>query len=438
MGEAAESDSIATPVPRARLRDRLLAIVLDPANVLGVVLLLAFVVRAVWLDQPPGGLIWDEAYYVNAARVIDGLPVPPQEHYADAPPGIDPNAEHPPLGKVLIALSISVLGDGPLGWRLPSLVAGMVALFAFYGIVRGAGAGPWLAILALALLAFDNLTHVHGRIATLDILVLAPMLVGAWLASRGRWALAGIAIGIALLVKLTAVFAAVALVLLLILEVLGGRRDRALLGRTARRIAAFGVSLVVVWVVGLWALDLRFTTFTSPVDHVRHMLAYGANLDAADRSRGVGCSGSSEPWQWLINECQIGYFKVTENPTGDPNVTRTTVEFRGALNAFLAGRDAACARVRRLGRVASARPARHVGDDLGGRELPALRGAGAGLGPRHVPLLHAARGPGGRGGGRGVHHPCRAPTRRPLGLRGAVRGGRRRVLPVPDHPLTRR
>ena len=67
------------------------------------------------------------------------------------------------------------------------------------------------------------------------------------------------------------------------------------------------------------------------------MLTYGANLDAADRSRGVGCSGSSEPWQWLINECQIGYFKVTENPTGDPNVTRTTVEFRGALNAFLAG-----------------------------------------------------------------------------------------------------
>ena len=145
VAEAAESDSIATPVPRAGLRDRLLAIVLDPANVLGLVLLLAFVVRAVWLDQPPGGLIWDEAYYVNAARVIDGLPVPPQEHYADAPPGIDPNAEHPPLGKVLIALSISVLGDGPLGWRLPSLVAGMVALFAFYGIVRGAGAGPWLA-----------------------------------------------------------------------------------------------------------------------------------------------------------------------------------------------------------------------------------------------------------------------------------------------------
>jgi predicted membrane-bound dolichyl-phosphate-mannose-protein mannosyltransferase len=332
MGEA-----IASPPSRPALRDRALAAVLDPANVLAAVLLLAFIVRGIWLDQPPGGLIWDEVYYVNAARVIDGLPVAPGDHYADAPAGIDPNAEHPPLGKVIIAASMSVLGDDPLGWRLPSIVAGMLGLLAFYGIVRGAGAGPWLAIFALSLLAFDNLTMVHGRIATLDILVVAPMLIAAWLAARGRWALAGVAVGVALLVKLTAVFAALALVLFLLLELLAGARDRALARRMARRSVAFAVPLVIVWFVGLWALDLRFTTFTSPVDHLRHMLTYGTSLEAADRSRGVGCGGSSEPWQWLINECQIGYFKVSENPTGDPNVTRTTVEFRGALNAFLAG-----------------------------------------------------------------------------------------------------
>jgi len=337
VGEAADGEAIPTAAPRDRVRDRALAVVQDPVNVLGVVLLLAFVVRGIWLDQPPGGLIWDEAYYVNAARVIDGLPVPPQDHYADAPAGIDPNAEHPPLGKVVIATSISLLGDGPLGWRLPSIVAGMLVLFAFYGIVRGAGAGTWLAILALALLAFDNLTFVHGRIATLDILVLAPMLVGAWLASRGRWALAGVAVGIALLVKLTAIFAALALALFLLIELASGRRDRALVRRTVKRGGIFVVPMLIVWLVGLWALDLRYTTFTSPVDHLRHMLTYGANLEQVDRSRGVGCTGSSEPWQWLINECQLGYFKVTENPTDDPSVTRTTVEFRGALNAFLAG-----------------------------------------------------------------------------------------------------
>jgi len=338
VAEAAEGETSATmPARPVGLRDRVVAVVLDPANVLGLVLLLAFVVRGIWLDQPPGGLIWDESYYVNAARVIDGLPVPPGDNYADARAGIDPNAEHPPLGKVAIAASIAVFGDGALGWRLPSILAGMLALVAFYGIMRGAGAGPWLAILALVLLAFDNLTMVHGRIGTLDILVLAPMLVAAWLASRGRWAWAGVAVGIALLVKLTAVFAALALGLFLLLELIGGRRDRALVRRTVKRGAVFAIPLVIVWFAGLWALDLRFTTFTSPVDHVRHMLEYGANLEQADRSRGVGCSGSSEPWQWLINECQLGYFRVTENPTGDPNVTRTTVEFRGALNAFLAG-----------------------------------------------------------------------------------------------------
>jgi predicted membrane-bound dolichyl-phosphate-mannose-protein mannosyltransferase len=336
VGEASEGQARVTRPAGDGLRQRALALALDPANVLGVVLLLALVLRGIWLDQPPGGLIWDETYYVNAARVIDGLPIPAGDHYADAPAGIDPNAEHPPLGKVVIAASMSVFGDSALGWRLPSIVAGMLALLAFYGIVRRAGAGPWLAILALALLAFDNLTLVHGRIGTLDILFVAPMLIGAWLASRGRWGWAGVAIGIALLVKLTAIFAALALGILLLLELVGGWRDRAPVRRTVKRGVTFAVPLLVVWFVGLWALDLRFTTFTSPVAHLQHMVSYGANLEQADRSRGVGCSGSSEPWQWLLNECQIGYFKVTENPTGDPNVTRTTVEFRGALNAFLA------------------------------------------------------------------------------------------------------
>jgi len=51
--------------------------------------------------------------------------------------------------------------------------------------VRDAGETAWLGTLVVGLLAFDNLTMVHGRIATLDMLVLAPILVGSWLALRG-------------------------------------------------------------------------------------------------------------------------------------------------------------------------------------------------------------------------------------------------------------
>src|SRR3954451_18801258 len=74
--------------------------------------------RLIWLDKPAGSLIFDEGYYVNAARVILNLPTPDKVHYGDAPRGIDPNSEHPPLGKLLIAVSMRLFGDNAWGWRL--------------------------------------------------------------------------------------------------------------------------------------------------------------------------------------------------------------------------------------------------------------------------------------------------------------------------------
>ncbi|MEM2992102.1 MAG: hypothetical protein QW467_02360, partial [Candidatus Caldarchaeum sp.] len=51
-----------------------------------------------------GGLVFDEAHYVPAVRkLLRGESV---------------NHEHPPLSKLLIAASMLVFGDNPLGWRL--------------------------------------------------------------------------------------------------------------------------------------------------------------------------------------------------------------------------------------------------------------------------------------------------------------------------------
>src|SRR5437867_3772734 len=74
------------------------------------------------------GLIFDELYYVNAARRIIGREVPKDEPYADAPAGHDPNAEHPPLAKLIMAGGMLAFGDGPLGWRFGSVVFGTLAI----------------------------------------------------------------------------------------------------------------------------------------------------------------------------------------------------------------------------------------------------------------------------------------------------------------------
>lgn len=309
----------------------------DPARVTLLLLLAALVLRALWLTLPPRGLIFDESFYVNAARIIDGLPASP--HYSGSPIGLDPNTEHPPLGKVLIAASITVFGDNGLGWRLPSVIAAMIALVVVYQIVRTTDRSPWLAVLVLGLVSLDNLTFVHGRIGTLDMLVLAPMLLGSWLALRRRWVLAGVAMGIALLVKLTALYGIGAVLLFLLLsEGPDWWRRRRVPPRDLLGPLTFALVSVAVFLGGLAALDARFTTFASPFDHIARMVSYGASLDAP-QTVGICPEADSKPWQWLFNECQIQYLRVdVTSRAGDQVVAAVAkIDFRGALNPLLAG-----------------------------------------------------------------------------------------------------
>jgi 4-amino-4-deoxy-L-arabinose transferase-like glycosyltransferase len=311
----------------------------DPPRALAVLLGVAFVLRVLWLNLPPGSLIFDEVYYVNAARVILGWPVAPGQHYGGSPIGFDPNQEHPPLGKLLIAGSMAIFGDTGIGWRLPSVIAAMVVLVSISRIVRDTDRSPWLGVLVVALVAFDNLSFVDGRIGTLDTLVLAPMLVGSWLALRRRWVLAGVAVGIALLIKITALYAVGAIVLYVLLtDGPSWWRARRIPLDDASGPVAFVLFTFAVALGGLGILDSRFSAVVNPIDHIRQMLSYGANL--ARSANTDTCSGiDSRPWQWLFNDCQINYFRTAVNVTSGGKVisSTATIDFRGAMNPILVG-----------------------------------------------------------------------------------------------------
>src|SRR5829696_7215898 len=89
-----------------------------PEVILLMVLAVSLFFRVLKLNEPDRLTLFDERYYVNAARTILGLPRPSGVPYELFPGGKDPNLEHPPLGKLLIAASIGGAGDNPLGWRL--------------------------------------------------------------------------------------------------------------------------------------------------------------------------------------------------------------------------------------------------------------------------------------------------------------------------------
>jgi dolichyl-phosphate-mannose-protein mannosyltransferase len=318
-----------------RVIDRVRAQV-TPARALILLLGASIFLRTFRLREPKQAVIFDETYYVNAARIILGWHVDKGDPYAGEPHGLDPNHEHPPLGKLFIAGSMKLFGDDPLGWRLPSLVAGVAAIVLVYLIVRAAGRDPWLGVIAATVFAFDNLVFVHSRIATLDMPSVALMLLGAWLWMLRRPLLAGAAFAVAVLVKLPSVYGFAAVVLLALGSLIWHRRRAGVWSRDEiRRTALLVGGFVVVGTAGLWILDLAVTPYNTPWAHLRFMLDYGFSLSR----RGGPANVESNPWQWLANQVHMPYFKVDQDVSVNGKVvsTRALTDFEGAMNPVVIG-----------------------------------------------------------------------------------------------------
>jgi dolichyl-phosphate-mannose--protein O-mannosyl transferase len=341
-----------------RVRAQARRLVTHPrAPVIALVLILAYSLgaRVFYLGEPCSSpcktgrshaLIFDEAYYVNAARVIAGIHPPAGVPYAQAPLHKDPNAEHPQLAKLIIAGGIELFGDNPWGWRLGSVLFGLIAIVAMYALVRAARGSPWLAVGASGVMALDNLMLIHGRIATLDIYTIAMVLVAAALYVRG-WALAaGLALGIAACMKLVGLGVIPAFVLLEALRVAWARGRQPGIWRTlwarARPLLVMLAATLATLLLGVWLLDLAMPAYDpgahvtyagSPFTHIGHMLSYAANLKAVPNATGI----SSTPWQWLLDQKPIDYSRVAVNSLSGGHIVASRAVFaaRGEINPFI-------------------------------------------------------------------------------------------------------
>lgn len=162
---------------------------------------LAFLAMALNRLTIPSKPFFDEVHYLPAARAILALSQPL-------------NTEHPLLGKELIALGMALLGDRPLGWRLPATLVTTAGLFAAMRAVWWTTRSPPATLLAGALLATNFTLLVTARIAMLDAFMLGFAAIALWLCARAvaqplsarrDLALAGAALGASLASKWTAV-----------------------------------------------------------------------------------------------------------------------------------------------------------------------------------------------------------------------------------------
>jgi len=338
--------AVSTRADLDRVR-RLLGDPRAPLVALAAILALSLGARVLQIQQPCQSpcttpaehtLIFDEAFYVNAARVIAGIHPPASAAYGTAPLGRDPNAEHPQLAKVVIAAGIGLFGDDPWGWRLGSVLFGLIAMGALYALVRGAGGSRWLGAGAVAVMALDNLMLVHGRIATLDIYAVAMMLVAGALYVRRRPWLVGAALGVGACMKVVALYLLVALVLYEAVPMLhppAGHRRR--LADLWPLLACVFTSAVCFFGL-LWALDLLVPAFDpgtgklyagSPFTHFSHMITYAASLKTTPHAHGI----ASTAWQWLLDQKPIDYARVAVNEIvrGKTVASHATIDFRGEM-----------------------------------------------------------------------------------------------------------
>jgi dolichyl-phosphate-mannose-protein mannosyltransferase len=102
--------------------------------------------------------IFDEVYYVKTAENYLRLQYPYEW-------------THPPLGKLIIASGISVLGYNPFGWRIMGVIAATLMIAVIY-ILGKKLFGTWIGAFASAfLLTFDFMHFTMARMATVDTYV---------------------------------------------------------------------------------------------------------------------------------------------------------------------------------------------------------------------------------------------------------------------------
>ena len=139
-----------------------------------------------------GSMVFDEAHYVPASlQTLAGQAA---------------NLEHPPLGKIVGAIGIVVLGNNWFGWRFPQVLMQIAGLYLFYLVAkRLLGGDPW-ALGATMLLGLDMLFFIHGGILLLDTTAFLTGILTIELYLRKRYWSSAVSMGLALFAREFALF----------------------------------------------------------------------------------------------------------------------------------------------------------------------------------------------------------------------------------------
>ncbi len=229
---------------------------------IGYLLLLVLALHFLIMSTPSDGYVFDEAHYVPAALKTLHLEAA--------------NAEHTPLAKIVVGLSIAVFGNYWLAWRLPIVVMSVLSLYVFYLIARRFLDGKY-ALLATAFLSFDVMYFVNGSIFILDLPAILFGLLGIELYFAKRYKWSAVAFGVAFLMKELALLLIGAVFIYHILTHLSLKKHLSKVN--IQKFGSFFLVLLLVGGGGLWVYDVVYkpTTSTVLVQNINENIVVDAN-----------------------------------------------------------------------------------------------------------------------------------------------------------------
>jgi len=273
-----------------------------------LIALASFVLRIINLGLPKG-FVFDEVYYVDGARDL--------LKYGVEVDGENPEfIVHPPVGKWLIASGIKLFGDSEFGWRFASAVFATLLILLFARLVHVLFYSPLLTALGAALMALDGLLLVHSRTALLDLFLTFFTLLGVLLWHRNRHIWAGIAFGLAIGCKWSAIYFVAVIGLIAVYKILVVRDIRKSAQQIAAKFLQYGLLPVVVYTLTWtgwfisdrgWSRQWSSNPFFSWLHYHSEMLNFHTGLTEKHPYE-------ANPWSWLVMGRPTSFFY--ESPKG--------------------------------------------------------------------------------------------------------------------------
>lgn len=273
---------------------------------LALILLFAAITRFANLGRP-NELVFDEVYYVDGARDFLTYGVESQSGEAEF-------VVHPPLGKWLIAIGIQIFGDNPFGWRFSAALFGLASVALIYFITQSLFKSNFLSLAATALISLDGLHLVMSRTALLDIFLSFFILLTFYLVIKEEYWQAGIAIGLALATKWSALYLLIALILFLLIY------KRTYIKTSVQFIVLPVSTYLITWSgwfisdIG-WKRDSASNSLLSLFNYHREILNFHTNLK-------TNHPYEASPWNWLILGRPTSFFYATPKQCGQESCSQ--------------------------------------------------------------------------------------------------------------------